>query len=145
MCLVEHRLPPPKTVLLEVVVANCRTPRHRLETELIREEGDELNSSRASAVANERVIWRSPAKDAAGRLNLLCLLRAVAKRFPVPQDNFVPVAISSNGLVGFTTQIGSDGKLERDSEGLSAPLISGSGAIMPLPKVFVNYFVVLFT
>ncbi|PKM26690.1 MAG: hypothetical protein CVV09_04770 [Gammaproteobacteria bacterium HGW-Gammaproteobacteria-13] len=82
-------------------------------------------------------------KDAVGRLNVLCLLRAVAKRFPVPQDNFVPVAISSNGLVGFTTQIGSDGKLERDSEGLSAPLISGSGAIMPLPKVFVNYFVVL--
>jgi hypothetical protein len=78
------------------------------------------------------------------RLNLLCLMRAVAKRFPVPQDNFVPVAISSNGLVGFTTQIGSDGKLERDSEGFSAPLISGSGAIMPLPKRFVKLFVVLF-
>jgi hypothetical protein len=29
-------------MLLEVVEANCRTPRHRLETELIREEGDEL-------------------------------------------------------------------------------------------------------
>jgi hypothetical protein len=71
-------------------------------------------------------------------------MRAAAKRFPVPQDNFVPVAISSNGLVGFTTQIGSDGKLERDSEGLSAPLISGSAAIMPLPKAFVNNFVVLF-
>jgi len=58
-------------------------------------------------------------KDAVGRLNLLCLMRAIAKRFPVPQDNFVPVAISSNGLVGFTTQIGSDGKLERDSEALN--------------------------
>jgi len=83
-------------------------------------------------------------RDAVGRLNLLCMMRAVAKRFPVPQDNFVPVAISSNGLVGFTTQIGSDGKLEHDSEGFSAPLISGSGAMMPLLKVFVNYFVELF-
>ena len=72
------------------------------------------------------------------------VMHAVAKRFPVPQDNFVPVAISSNGLVGFTTQIGSGGKLERDSEGFSAPLISGSGAIMPPQKVFVNYFVVPF-
>ena len=71
-------------------------------------------------------------------------LRTVAKRFPVPQDNFVPVAISLDGLVGFTTQIGSDGKLERDSEGFSAPLISGSGAMMPLPNGFVNYFVVTF-
>ncbi|MFP6847155.1 MAG: hypothetical protein VCA57_00505 [Pseudomonas sp.] len=71
-------------------------------------------------------------------------MHTVVKRFPVPQDNFVPVAISSNGLVGFTTQIGSDGKLERDPEGFSAPLISGSGAIMPPLKVFVNYFVVLF-
>jgi hypothetical protein len=71
-------------------------------------------------------------------------LRTVAKRFPVPQDNFVPVAISSDGLVGFTTQIGSDGKFERDSEGFSAPLISGSGAMMPLPNGFVNYFVVAF-
>ena len=72
------------------------------------------------------------------------VMHTVAKRFPVPQDNFVPVAISSNGLVGFTTQIGSDGKLERDPEGFSAPLISGSGAIMPPQKVFVNYFVVPF-
>ena len=47
------------------------------------------------------------------------VMLADAKRFPVPQDNFVPVAISSNGLVGFTTQIGSDGKLERDSEVLN--------------------------
>ncbi len=78
------------------------------------------------------------------RLNWLCVTRAVAKRFPVPQDNFVPVAISLNGLVSFTTQIGSDGKLERDSEGFSAPLISGSAAMMPPLKVFVNYFVVLF-
>ena len=131
-------------MLLVVVVANCRTPRHRLETELIREEGDELNSSRLQLLQMTGSFGVHRIKDAVGRLNLLCSMRAVAKRFPVPQDNFVPVAISSNGLVGFTTQIGSDGKLERDSEGLSAPLISGSGAIMPLPKVFVNYFVVLF-
>jgi hypothetical protein len=72
------------------------------------------------------------------------VIRTVAKRFPVPQDNFVPVAISLNGLVGFTTQIGSYVKFERNSEGFSAPLISGSAAMMPLLKVFVNYFVVLF-
>jgi hypothetical protein len=47
-----------------------------------------------------------------------CLLAATLKRFPVPQDNFVPVAISSNGLVGFTTRIGSGGKLEHDPETL---------------------------
>ena len=62
-------------------------------------------------------LYRIP--DAVGRLRWRERLLADAKRFPVPQDNFVPVAISSNGLVGFTTQIGSDGKLERDSEALN--------------------------
>jgi hypothetical protein len=58
--------------------------------------------------------------DAVGRLSgCNCLLAATLKRFPVPQDNFVPVAISSNGLVGFTTRIGSGGKLEHDPETLS--------------------------
>jgi hypothetical protein len=106
-------------VLLEVVAGSLQNAKTSTRTELIREEGDEINSSLATATANERVIWRLPASWMPLATQAAALHAAVAKRFPVPQDNFVPVAISSNCLVGFTTQIGSDGKLERDSEALN--------------------------
>ncbi len=72
-------------------------------------------------------------------------LAVTFKRFPVPQDNFVPVAISLNCLVSGKTRIESTVSRLRFGDPCSEPLISGSGAIMPLPIAFVKLFVVLFS
>ncbi len=106
------------------------------------EEGVETNSSRTVLLD-----WQAPSGswlpvgDSLPSLSIWL----IRKRFPVPQDNFVPVAISSSRLVGGSARW-RPRAYRRRHRGLvvAEPLISGSGAIMLWKKSFVKPFVVFF-
>ncbi|MCO2978153.1 hypothetical protein IPC1020_17140 [Pseudomonas aeruginosa] len=103
--------------------------------------GDEQFADRASRLDQAPFGSWLPVGDSLSSLSIWL----IRKRFPVPQDNFVPVAISSSRLVGRSTRWRPRAYRRRHRElVVSEPLISGSGAIMLWKKSVVKRFVVFF-
>lgn len=93
------------------------TARKRLEARIDREEGDVANSS--SVLLGPVGSWKPRATCKAVDL-------CDAKRFPVPQDNFVPVATSSYGLVGCWDTDRYEVLRERSGDPFQDPWLAGA-------------------